>query len=342
MNTALIGLGMVADTHIRAIAATNGKVHLKTICSRDLTKVEAVADRYEELLGHKPDCVTSVEEIAQDEAIDFVIIATPPDARLEMTRLFAEAGKPILMEKPLERTLEAARDVVEICETADIPLGVVFQHRMRPVVAKMRDVVKNQPLGALAIAEIDVPWWRTQAYYDEPGRGSYARDGGGVLINQAIHILELALSFIGPVARVQAFARTSNLHEMEAEDFVSAGFELRSGAIGRLSATTAHAPGGAESITLHFEHAKLRFQAGQLVIDWHNGRSETLGAQSASGGGADPMAFSFARHQAIIEDFVDALEQSRAPCVTGREALGVHALIDALVRSSAEGKIVEL
>ena len=125
--------------------------------------------------------IASVDEIAGNAAIDFAIITTPPNARAEIVSALVAAGKPILMEKPVERTLAAATGLVEMCEAANVPLGIVLQHRARPVVADLRAAMPA--LGPLRAVEVNVPWWRPQAYYDEPGRGTYARDGGGVLIS---------------------------------------------------------------------------------------------------------------------------------------------------------------
>ena len=266
----------------------------------------------------------TVEEIAADPGIGFAILTTPPNARAEIVGKLAAAGKPILMEKPVERTLAGATRLVELCEAKGVPLGIVLQHRARPVVAELRRVMAD--LGPLMAAEVSVPWWRPQAYYDEPGRGTYARDGGGVLISQAIHTLDLMLSLTGPVVSVNAMVATTGFHRMEAEDFVCAGLRFASGAVGQLFATTASFPGRGETITLHFRRGSVRLEAGVLRIDRQDGTSETIGQAAASGAGADPMAFTSDWHRAVIEDFADAVATGRPPLVPGRAALEVHRL----------------
>ena len=208
---------------------------------------------------------------------------------------------------------------------------------MRAASRKAAKLVAGGSLGALGLVEIAVPWWRDQGYYDEPGRGTYARDGGGVLISQAIHTIDLALSLAGPVARTRAMATTTRFHAMEAEDFVTAGVEFANGAVGSLVASTASYPGGAETITLHFDAASLRLASGQLHVHWRDGREETHGEEAGTGGGADPMAFTHAWHQSVIEDFADALREGRAPAATGADAVAAQALIDAMIRSSKSG-----
>ena len=132
-------------------------------------------------------------------------------------------------------------------------------------------------LGPLVSAEVNVPWWRPQSYYDEPGRGTYERDGGGVLISQAIHTMDLMLTLTGPVQSVTAMCATSGFHRMESEDFVVAGLQFANGAVGQLFATTASYPGVGETITLHCRDGSARLEAGQLMLTWQDGQSETLG-----------------------------------------------------------------
>lgn len=342
MNLALIGLGMVAATHIRAISAANPTVTLRGVYARDVKKAQSFVREMRSEISADTVVYSSVEDIANDPEIDFVIVTTPPNARTKIVKTLADAGKHVLLEKPIERDRMAAKEIVEICETANVTLGIVFQHRAREVSLQLASQLKDGTFGAIKVAEISVPWWRDQAYYDEPGRGTYERDGGGVLISQAIHTMDLALSFTGPVGKVQAMAKTSALHDMESEDFVSAGLEFTSGAIGSLVASTASYPGGAESIALHCEKASVRLQSGKLEVNWHDGRTEVFGEDTASGGGADPMAFTHAWHQGIIEDFADALANKRPPMATGREALLVHDLIDALVLSSKKERAISI
>jgi predicted dehydrogenase len=330
MRVALIGLGMVSRTYADAIR-NSGAVELAGVCARS----EASRERFLAAHADLGAVAMTVEEIAADPGIGFAILTTPPNARAETVGKLAAAGKPILMEKPVERTLAGATRLVELCEGRGVPLGIVLQHRARPVVAELRRVMGD--LGPLVAAEVSVPWWRPQAYYDEPGRGTYARDGGGVLISQAIHTLDLMLSLTGPVVSVNAMVATTGFHRMEAEDFVCAGLRFANGAVGQLFATTASFPGRGETITLHFRRGSVRLEAGVLRIDRQDGTSETIGQALSSGAGADPMAFTSDWHRAVIEDFADAVATGRPPLVPGREALEVHRLIAALERSGERG-----
>ena len=334
LNVVLIGLGMVADTHLRAVADLSDTLNLRGLHSRSGNSCAAFADKAEKLIGNRPTIFETIEEIASDPETDFTIILTPPNARRELLAPLVEAGKHVLMEKPIERNSSAAQEIVELCETNNVQNGVVFQHRMREASVKLKQLIASGELGQFHLAEVFVPWWRDQSYYDEPGRGTYERDGGGVLISQAIHTLDLLLSLVGGVEKVQAMARTSGMHQMESEDFVSAGIEFSNGAIGSLVASTASFPGDAESINLHFNKATALLKSGVLTVHWRDGRKEAFGADATTGGGADPMAFTHAWHRDVIADFAQAITENRPPMVTGREALKVHALIDALIESS--------
>jgi len=190
--------------------------------------------------------------------------------------------------------------------------------------------------------EVNVPWWRPQSYYDEPGRGTYDRDGGGVLISQAIHTLDLMLSLTGAVAEVTAMCSTTSTHEMESEDFVVAGLAFANGAVGQVFASTASFPGRGETITLHGSEGTARLEAGVVQLEWRDGRSETIGEAAASGAGADPMAFTSDWHQTVIEDFAEAITDDRAPMITGWDALQVHALISAIEAAGRTGQRLTL
>jgi predicted dehydrogenase len=335
MKTALIGLGMVSGTFADAIQ-NSPDITLKSVYARNPDSRAAFLAKHPALGATAAD---SVEAIAADPTIDFVILATPPNARADIIDVLVAAGKPILMEKPVERTLAAATAIVAQCEAANVPLGIVLQHRARPIVATLRE--KIPALGTLISTEVNIPWWRPQSYYDAPGRGTYARDGGGVLLSQGIHTLDLMLSLTGAAAEVTAMTATSGFHQMESEDFVCAGVRFvngtPNGAVGQIFASTASFPGRGETIVLNYTNGSALLEPTRLTIDWQDGRHEETGTSSASGAGADPMAFTSDWHRFLIEDFAQVLKTGGRPIVSGREALTVHRLIAALEHSGRSG-----
>jgi predicted dehydrogenase len=331
---AVIGLGMAVTPHAKSLVDLQGRVEVAYAFSRSEARRRAFAERFDF------PTTDDLEKIASDASVDAVMVLTPPGAHLELVERFAAAGKHVLLEKPLERTSARARHLVEAAETAGIKLGVVFQHRFREASEHLRALLGQGALGDLAVVNVISPWWRPQSYYDEPGRGTLARDGGGVLITQAIHTLDLTLSLAGPVAEVAAITGTTGLHRMETEDFAAAGLRFANGAYGALMATTAEYPGLPERIELIGTRATAVLTAGVATLLWHGGREERVGEEQGTGGGADPMAFPHDAHRALLADFLDAIEEDRSPRASGREALRVHHLIDAVLRASAEGRTV--
>lgn len=336
VRLALIGLGMATKPHLEALSDPACRVEVAGIYNRSRDKAKIVA----ESCGYR--IFDSLEEIANDPDVEGVIVTTPPDQRFEIVETMARAGKHILMEKPVERSFAAAENLVKICESHNVRLGIVLQHRFRAGAQRLKSLIEGGSLGEIALVRVDVPWWRSQDYYDQPGRGTYARDGGGVLISQAIHVLDLMLSLAGPAETVQAFCATTSLHRMEAEDFAAAGVRFVSGAVGSIVATTATFPGSAESIIIDGTLGTAVLRAGHLEVNWRDGRREETGEPAATGGGADPMAFPCDWHKALISDFAVAIRDNRSPRITGREALKVHALIDAMRRSASEGAVVQV
>jgi UDP-N-acetyl-2-amino-2-deoxyglucuronate dehydrogenase len=331
---ALIGLGMAAVPHARSLRDLADRVEVAYAFSRSERRRKAFAERFDFPL------TDDLEKIAADRSVGAVVILTPPNAHLELVQRFAAAGKHILLEKPLERSTERAKALVETAEAAGVSLGVVFQHRFREASEALRARLEDGELGKLGAANVICPWWRPQSYYDEPGRGTRERDGGGVLITQAIHALDLLLSLTGRVAEVAAITGTTALHRMETEDFAGAGLRFANGALGALLATTAAFPGFPERIELIGTRATAVLAAGVLTLHRQDGSLEKIGEEQGTGGGADPMAFPHDAHRALLADFLDALDEGRSPRASGREALNVHHLIHALLRSSNERRAV--
>lgn len=334
MGVALIGAGMIAPSHIAALGASSSAT-LRCILTRH-------PDHARQTLGDTVPADTAftadLAAITADPTIGMAIVATPPSIRAEVIGPLVEAGKHILLEKPVARTASEAQAVVDLCDRAGVMLGVVFQHRVRPPAIAAARYVGSGALGRLGLVEISVPLWRDQSYYDSLGRGTYARDGGGVMLTNAVHSLDLALSLTGPVTRVHGLTATTPLHRMEAEDFATAGLEFACGASGSFTASTAMFPHRTEEIRLHYEKASLCFDKDTLHIHWRDG-SEAVQQHSAPEGAANGKA---AWHQAIIEDFINAVRSGGQPIVSGQKALASHILIEAIETSSRTGRAVDL
>ena len=270
------------------------------------------------------------------------MILTPPNTHGELVARAAAAGKHVLLEKPLEVSTDRAEALVAAADAAGVTLAVVLQHRFRPAAERLAALLAEGALGRIVGCSTTIRLWRPQAYYDEPGRGTLARDGGGVLMTQGIHTLDLMLSLAGPVAEVTGYTATA-AHRMEAEDLACAAVRFASGALGVIDATTAAWPGFPERIDLAGTDGTASLAGGELRVAWHDGRAETVAADASAGGtGADPMAFSHEGHRAVLADFLSAIRTGTAPRVSGAEALKVHRLIDALIETGRTGRPVRL
>ncbi|RJE79154.1 Gfo/Idh/MocA family protein [Paracoccus sp. JM45] len=334
VGVALIGAGMIAQTHVAALSAAKDDVQLKAIVSRTPERAAYLGTFWND---EPPKFTANLTAVAADPAIQVAIVATPPSVRNEVIEELASAGTHILLEKPVARTLEEAVEVVKICERAGVTLGMVFQHRMRASSIAATRYVTGGTLGKLGHVEIAIPLWRDQSYYDELGRGTYARDGGGVLMTNAIHSIDFALSLTGPVASVQAMIATTPLHRMEAEDLAVAGLRFACGAAGSFVASTAAFPHRTEVIRLHFENASLRIDKDDLQVNWRDGLSSVEAKAMIADGDGALCRGKYEWHQAVILEFVDAIRDGRKPLVTGRDALISHQLIKAIETSSRLG-----
>ncbi|XDA99211.1 Gfo/Idh/MocA family oxidoreductase [Sulfitobacter sp. LCG007] len=334
---ALVGLGMAVAPHAAALRDLSETVEVVNAYAPTAARREEFARRH----GF-PVC-DSLETILTDDSIDAVGVLTPPDTHGDIGRACARAGKHVLLEKPLDITTARAQALAEDMQAAGIRTGVVLQHRFRPAAVRAAELLAGGTLGRILGCSATIRLWRPQSYYDAPGRGTYARDGGGVLMTQAIHTLDLMLSLAGPVREVSGFVTTTPLHRMEAEDMVSAALRFENGAFGTVEATTAAFPGFPEEIVLTCEGGVLMLKGTQMLMRRQDGGVEDIAPDEGPGGtGSDPMAFSHACHLAVWSDFADAIGQGRDPMVTASEALKVHRLIDALTESGRSGTTVRV
>jgi UDP-N-acetyl-2-amino-2-deoxyglucuronate dehydrogenase len=331
-RAAVVGLGMAHRPHLQGLRELKDRVEIAAAYTPSPSRRASFAKANPDLA-----VCDSLERILDDASIDVVLVLTPPRTHLDLVERCAAAGKHVLLEKPVEVTAARATRAVEAMERAGRRLAIMLQHRFRQGSRHLGDLMRAGALGNLLSGSASIRWWRPPEYFAEPGRGMKDRDGGGVLLTQAIHTLDLFLSLAGSVERVAAMAVTSPLRRIDTEDVVAAAIAFRGGAIGTIDATTVAYPGFSERIELACAKGTAVLTAGNLVIHWKDGREERHGSDQGSGGGADPMAFSHDAHKALIADFLDAIDQGREPEVSGREALKVHVLIEALL-ASAEGR----
>lgn len=327
LGVVLIGLGPGSEPHIKSLVDLRDRVEVRYALCRQPDLVSTGA------LGVAPS--SNLDAALSDPAVDMAIVATPAATHLELAYRCLAARKHTLVEKPLEVTLERAEKLVAYAEQSDRRFGVVLQHRFRPAAQRLQEALASGELGTVQAASVRVPWWRPQAgYYDQPGRGTLARDGGGVLLTQAIHSIDLFRSLVG-VTRVEAArVRTTDVHQMETEDYASALLRLKNGAPGMLMATTAMYPGRPESIEIMGSRGTAVLEANSLHLAFHDGTEQRVTEDGGTGSGARIMDFPHDAHRALIGDFVDAVIDNRNPRVSGAEALATHRLIESILKKS--------
>jgi predicted dehydrogenase len=322
----IIGLGNAVEPHAKSLLDLKDRVEVVAAASRSEERIKAFAARFSFPV------TTDIEGVLGASDVDAVWILTPPNSHLELVREAARGRKHVLLEKPLDITLDRAEAIVAGMRGAGLTLGVTLQHRFRPASLRLKALLDEGALGRIGAASCTVPWWRPQAYYDQPGRCTLARDGGGVLITQAIHTLDLFRSLVGDMTVTSATATTTPVHRMETEDFAAALVRLDNGAPGVIQATTAAFPGGEERIEIMGTLGTAWLAGGTLRVAFIDGQEEiVVRHEGATGGGANVMDFPHDWHRSLIGDFLDAIKEGRDPVVSGAEALRSQQLIAAIL-----------
>lgn len=325
IGLAIIGLGSALAPHAKAILDLSDRVRVVHAVARDSGRRRMAAEHY----GFPTS--DDVASTIADPAVDAVLVLTPTNAHLEIAEAAFAAGKHVLCEKPLEVTIERGERLIAIARHADRRLGVMLQLRFRTASRRLKELLDTGALGQVQAATMTVPWWRPQAYYDEPGRGVKARDGGGVLLIQAIHTLDLFRWCLGIDSVEASITRTTSLHRMETEDYATALVRLGNGAPGTIVATVAAFPGGPEQIMVIGSKGIARMEGGSLRVAFLDGTNDVVQDAGGSGSGSGFMAFSHEPHKAVIRDFLDAIEQGRGPAIPGEEALATQRVIDDII-----------
>ncbi|CAM3556971.1 Gfo/Idh/MocA family oxidoreductase [Paracoccus nototheniae] len=324
-TVAIVGLGMALAPHMASLADLRGRAHLAYAVARSPARRAAFDATY----GMA--ATADLDAVLADPAVDAVILLTPPDTHHDLGARILSAGKHVLIEKPGGLVTDDTRFLADRAKALGLFAAPVLQHRFRPAVRAVANCIASQEPGNLCGAHCLIPWWRPQSYYDEPGRGTLARDGGGVLLTQAIHTLDVLRALSGGITITAAHAVTSQAHRMEAEDMVCALATFGAGAApGTIMATTACYPGMPETMTLIFERMTIRIDGLQAQVFHHDGRVQTFGGEGASGSAVDPMAFDHASHRDLISAFLDALEGKAPLAVDLGDLIGTRELIDAM------------
>jgi predicted dehydrogenase len=288
--------------------------------------------------------LSTYEEVCRHPKVDYVDLCTFPDFRLPPVVACAGSKKHIQVQKPMSTNLETARQMIETAQKAGITLGVVSQHRFDDSTIFLVKALREGRLGKIVQADAYVKWHRTAQYYSRPIKGSWATEGGGALINQAVHQVDVLTYLIGPVREVFGMWQLGALHKIESEDVISVLVQYANGAQGVIQASTAFWPGYPERIEIHGTKGTAVLTGDKLTTwDVENDAGAPAPVEQLSGTGAsDPMAIPLTPLERQFQDFGEAITKGRSPLVSGTEGYRALELVLSVYRSCREGRKVSL
>jgi predicted dehydrogenase len=339
---AIIGAGNIAEFHAKAIALTEG-AELVAIHNRTPMVGRAFAS------GFGCEYIEDYDQLLARDDIDAVAITTPSGTHAELGIAAAKAGKHVLCEKPLDITVERIDALVQACRQHGVLLGAIFQSRFGEGAQAAKKAIEAGRLGKLVQCGAYIPWYRSQEYYAGSGwRGTWEMDGGGALMNQGIHAVDLLLWLAGDVSEVSARVQT-RLHDIEVEDNAVAWLQFAHGGLGVIQGSTACYPGETKRVEIKGSTGSITLEDDRPVLwEFETAAPEDEAArrlaQSAQigGGASDPKAISVEGHKAQYVDFVAAIRDGRPPAIPGSDGRRAVALINAIYQSSQRGEIVRL
>ena len=341
---AIIGTGSIAHTHAKAIAEI-AEARLIGVYNKTKSKADAFAAQYQ--------CKSydSLESMLDNEEIEIACICTPSGVHLEPALACIAAGKHCLIEKPLEVTLERCDRIIQAAHKAGVKIGTIFPSRFYKGSRELKKALNKKRFGSLVLGDAYVKWNRSPEYYQSgKWRGTWKLDGGGALMNQGIHSVDLLQWYMGSVKSVQAISTRALHKSIEVEDTIVAVVEFENGALGTIECSTAVFPGAKKRIEIRGTGGSAILEGDEL-IEWSFKNSEEndkkinskIGNVSgSSGGAADPKDISYKGHQRQIEDMIDAIKEEKQPLITGKEGKKSVEIIEAIYKSARTGEKVSI
>jgi len=338
---AIVGAGNIGALHALAIQRIP-YAKLCAVCDTDEARARDLAQKYGARWG------TDLEKLIAQSNIEVVNVCTPSGLHMDPAIAAAEAGKHVMVEKPIEITVSRADRIIEAARKHNVTLGVFFPSRFTEGVRAARDAIKAGRLGRLVLCDAYVKWYRSQEYYDRGGwRGTWALDGGGALMNQGIHTVDLLQWLGGPIEHICAHTRTL-AHRMETEDTAVAIVDYRSGALGVIQAATSAWPGQPSRLEISGDRGTVALEEG-IITQWKLADARPgeeramLDLERAAGTGAsDPLGIGHEQHQKQMEEFIAAVRAHRSPLVDGSEGRKAVEIIEAVYRAAETGQVVRL
>ena len=340
MRVGLLGTGAIANKHAQAYQNIGFQL---VACSN---KTESRGRDFAARWG--AEFISDYRDLCRYPGLDFIDVCTFPDFHLEPLQACAEIKRPIMLQKPIATDLESARKLVDTAKNAGITFGVMSQKRFDDSTLFLKRALDGGRLGKLLQADAYVKWFRSDEYYSRPIKGSWQTEGGGALMNQAIHQVDLLLWFIGPVAAVQGIWQLGARHSIESEDIVNALLSYKSGVTGVIQAATAFWPGYTERVELHGTKGTA-ILSGDRLTSWDVLEDEQANAkdpapveQNAASGASDPMAIRVTPFERQFLDFRDAIRHGRKPAVSGEEGYRALEVVTRIYQSCRERHPLQL
>ena len=334
MRVGIIGTGAISHKHAQAYKNIGYEV---TVCT-DISEQHGrkFADQY------GCEFVRNYEDLCRHPKVDYVDVCTFPDFRLQPLDICAESKKHIQVQKPIATNLDTARDMIDHAAKAGIVLGVVSQHRFDDSSQFLKKAIEAGRLGKILQADAYVKWHRSAEYYSRPIKGSWATEGGGALINQAIHQVDVLLWLAGAVTEVFGYWQLHALHQIESEDVIATLMKYENGATGVLQASTAFWPGYTERLEIHGTKGTAIISGDKLTTwDVQNDEGEPAPVErEVQSGASDPMAISLVPFERQFLDFGIAIKTGRKPLVSGEEGYRALEFVMSVYTSCREGRKV--
>lgn len=332
----IAGYGLAASLHAEALTRVEG-ARLVGVSGRNMQRAAEFARKYDVPSG-------LLEDILRREDVDVVDICTPTGTHFELVKLAAQAGKHVMVEKPLERDLEQTDKLIKVCEGAGVILGAVFQHRFDEAAMRVKEIQNKGIMGRPILGSAYIKWYRGDEYYEKaPWRKVVEESGGGALAIQGSHTLDLLLWFFGKPKTIFGFAETM-AHDIQVEDLAVAVVKFESGALGTIEASTATYPGFSERLELHFEKGTAIIEGDRLAYLKTKGDiiPEIIESKGDATGAQDPAGVGTASITRMIQNFVDAVCERKPLLIDGKEGRRAVEFIDAVKRTARECKPVFL
>lgn len=338
----LVGCGMIAAFHARAIADIKGA---GIVAVHD--RIPESARKIAEIVGPQLAVYTDYDAFLKHPGLDIVNVCTPSGAHMDPAVQAAQAGKHVVVEKPLEITVERCKKIISACDKAGTKLCTIFPSRFSAANMVLKDAIEAGKFGKLTLGDTYVKWWRTQQYYDQGGwRGTWKMDGGGAYMNQAIHNVDLLQWLMGDIEEVVAFTGTLAHERIEVEDTGVAAVRFKNGALGTIEATTSAYPGLLKKTEIHGTQGSVIVEQDDVLLwtfEKETARDRAIRekfAQKVGGGGGagDPKAISYKGHYEQLKDFVKAVKTGGKAKVDGADGMKSVAIIQAIYKAAKSGK----